>query len=163
MARAYIGLGSNLGDGILNCKKALDLMGHSPHTEVIEASSFYRTEPVGKKDQGWFINCVAHITTGLEPNGLLSFLLSIEKEMGRERKEKWGPRTIDLDILFYGDTVMKEGSLIIPHPLVQERRFVLIPLVELAPDLVHPVLKKSIIQLLAICPEAGQEVKRVEI
>jgi len=162
MVSAYIGLGSNLGDGIKNCKEALELMGSEPHTSVVERSSFYRTEPVGKKDQDWFINCVARVTTKLKPMDLLFYLLHIEREMGRERIEKWGPRIIDLDILFYEDIVMEEDTLVIPHPLIKERRFVLVPLAELTPNLVHPVLKKDVSELLAQCPKEGQEVEKVE-
>jgi 2-amino-4-hydroxy-6-hydroxymethyldihydropteridine diphosphokinase len=104
---------------------------------------------VGKTDQDWFVNGVVSLETSMDPRELLDFLLSIERKMGRVREAKWGPRTIDLDILFYGNQILKETDLQVPHPRLHERRFVLIPLKDVAPDLVHPVLGKTVSEILA--------------
>jgi len=146
---AYIGFGSNVGDGIKNCRRALEAIGADPRNRLGPCSPFYRTEPVGKRDQDWFINGVAAVETSMTPQEMLEFLLSVEDRMGRVRQEKWGPRIIDLDILFYGDMVLDENSLQIPHPRLRERRFVLIPLKDIAPDLIHPVFRRTISQLLS--------------
>ena len=154
---AYIGIGSNLGEPVPNCNLAIRAMAADPHTRVIEVSPFYRTEPVGKKDQGWFVNAVAVLETSRSPRELLEFIQAIERGMGRERKEKWGPRVIDLDILFYDDQVVREEGLLIPHPRLQERKFVLAPLNDIAPDLRHPLLNKSTAEILSELPE-GEKV-----
>ena len=153
----YIGIGSNLGDPVHQCNLAIRTMTADAGSRVIAVSPFYRTEPVGKKDQNWFVNAVAALETSRPPRGLLSFLQGIEREMGRERKEKWGPRIIDLDILFYEDRVVREEDLMVPHPRLQERRFVLAPLNDIAPGLRHPLLAKSIAEMLAELPE-GEKV-----
>jgi 2-amino-4-hydroxy-6-hydroxymethyldihydropteridine diphosphokinase len=108
---------------------------------------------VGKKDQAWFINGVIAVATSLRPREFLDFLLEIEHKMGRERGERWGPRVIDLDILFYGAEVLNEGGLQIPHPRLHERRFVLIPLRDIAPHLEHPLLAKTVSQIISELPE----------
>jgi 2-amino-4-hydroxy-6-hydroxymethyldihydropteridine diphosphokinase len=146
---AYIGFGSNVGDGIRNCRQALEAIGSDPRIRLVQHSPLYRTEPVGKRDQDWFINGVAAVETSMTPGELLGFLLSIEDRMGRVRKEKWGPRIIDLDILFYGDMVLDENNLQIPHPRLQERKFVLVPLNDIAPDLIHPVFRQTVSKLLS--------------
>ena len=160
---AYIGLGSNLGDKKANCLKALKMIDQLKDTELRAISPFYRTEPVGVSDQqDWYLNGVAQVATTSPPARLMEELLAIEKELGRERKKRWDSRTIDLDILFYGNMVINEESLEIPHPRLHLRRFVLVPLADLEPELVHPVLKKSIRELLEECPPEGQEVRRLE-
>lgn len=145
---AYIGLGSNVGDRKANCRKALELLGSAGR--VRKVSSFYRTEPVGYKDQGEFINAVAEIETDLSPQELLAACRRIEEELGRSREVRWGPRTIDLDILLYGSLKVNDHDpeLTIPHPLLTDRRFALAPLAEIAPRAVHPVLGKTAEELL---------------
>ncbi|MCH7949270.1 MAG: 2-amino-4-hydroxy-6-hydroxymethyldihydropteridine diphosphokinase [Candidatus Dadabacteria bacterium] len=146
MQRVFIGIGSNLGDTIGNCKIALEEIGN--FAEIVRISSLYETEPVGNEDQPNFINCAVEINTDLSPHELLSHLNSVEDKLGRVRGEKWGPRVIDLDIIFYDGLVMKDDDLIIPHPRAHLRRFVLEPICEIARDFIHPELKISILELL---------------
>jgi len=148
MSVAYIGLGSNMGDKVANLKKAVLELGKVPGNKVLAVSSFYKTEPVGGVEQDWFVNAAAEIETSLTPRELLNKLLYIEKNLGRVRDEKWGPRVIDLDILLYDDLVMNEEGLSIPHPYLHERGFVLVPLAEIAPKVIHPKFKKSISELM---------------
>lgn len=143
----YIGLGSNLGNRLENIRKAIELMKEQG-IEIVKESSIYETEPMGYKEQGWFLNSVVKGKTELSPKTLWKRLEKIEKLMGREREIKWGPRIIDLDILFYGDKILNGKELQIPHSELHKRRFVLVPLEEIAPELVHPVLNKSIRELL---------------
>ena len=146
---AYIGIGSNLGDKLGNCRRGIEAIGADARNRLVGHSRFYRTEPVGKKDQEWFINGVVAVETTMSPAELMEFLLSVEKEMGRVRQERWGPRIIDLDILFYGDRILDEEGLQIPHPRLHERRFVLTPLKDMAPGLLHPVFHRTVAQILA--------------
>jgi dihydroneopterin aldolase/2-amino-4-hydroxy-6-hydroxymethyldihydropteridine diphosphokinase len=146
-SKVFIGIGSNLGNKEENICKAIKLIGELDSTEVIDASSFYKTSPVGFVDQDWFINAVIKIKTYLPPNELMSSLLSIESSLGRIRKEKWGARTIDLDILFYGNIILNEEDITVPHPHLHERKFVLEPFCEIEPEFVHPVYNKSILRL----------------
>jgi 2-amino-4-hydroxy-6-hydroxymethyldihydropteridine diphosphokinase len=146
---AYIGIGSNLGDKQGNCRRAIETLGSDPRNRLVRCSPLYCTEPVGKTDQDWFVNGVVSLETSMGPRELLEFLLSVEKKMGRIREEKWGPRTIDLDILFYQDQTLHDNDLHIPHPSLHERRFVLIPLKDVAADLVHPELGKTVSSMLA--------------
>ena len=148
----FLGLGSNLGDRGANVQQALtDLERWG--VKVILSSSLYETEPVGNIDQPRFLNMTVKASTDRSPEDLLTVVLSIERSLGRVRRGKWGPRTIDVDILFYGDRVVGESGLVIPHPRLHDRRFVLEPMNEIAPDFVHPVLKKSIKELLNACPD----------
>ncbi|MDR9756398.1 MAG: 2-amino-4-hydroxy-6-hydroxymethyldihydropteridine diphosphokinase [Syntrophomonadaceae bacterium] len=135
---AFIGMGSNLGDRRTFLKEASLEIGSHPQLRVIRLSSLYETEPVGYLDQGWFLNQVMEIETTLTPEELLTFLQGIENKLGRKRLIRWGPRVIDLDILLYGNRTIETPKLIIPHPRMYERGFVMIPLQEIAPDLVHP-------------------------
>ena len=146
MFNAFIGIGSNIGNRTENCLEAIELV--SNFTVIKSVSSFYETEPVGNEDQPKFINAVAKVSTLLSPLNLLNSLKSIENQMGRERAERWGPRTIDLDILFYEDFILESQELTIPHKHLHRRRFVLEPLCEIEPRLEHPVLKQTVSKLL---------------
>ena len=143
---AYLALGSNLGDKEANLRRALELV-QQRGVEVVKTSSFICTEPYGVTDQPQFLNGVCEVRTSLEPLALLQTLLEIEQEMGRVRLRHWGERNIDLDLLLYEDVVMDTPELILPHPDMQNRDFVLLPLAEIAPELVHPILQKSIEEL----------------
>jgi 2-amino-4-hydroxy-6-hydroxymethyldihydropteridine diphosphokinase len=147
---AYIALGSNLGDRELNLLRAVSEVGRLPGSKVTALSSFYETSPVGTVKQDSFYNAVLRLSTGLAPRSLLNHLLRIEDEtFKRIRTIHQGPRRMDLDLLLYGDRVISEEDLVVPHPRLAERRFVLQPLCEIAPDLLHPLTGKSIRELLA--------------
>jgi 2-amino-4-hydroxy-6-hydroxymethyldihydropteridine diphosphokinase len=136
--KAYIGLGSNLGDREQAIRSALEGIAELPDTELVRVSSLYDTEPVGEVDQPNFLNAAVMVETELEPRTLLWNLMLIEKRLGRVRTQRWGPRTIDLDLLLYGDEIIEDDDLRVPHPEITRRSFVLVPLVELEPRLVHP-------------------------
>ena len=141
MADVYLGLGSNLGDKAANLREALRLLygARSAAIALLTVSSLYRTKPVGYVEQDWFLNAAVHIKTSLSPRELLTQLIEIECELGRVRTRRNGPRTIDLDILLWEDLVVNKDDLVIPHPRLHERLFVLEPLAEIAPDARHPV------------------------
>lgn len=141
---AYIGLGSNIGDRQQNLDLAIEMLRQTPLVAVTAVSSYRNTEPVGNVEQPDFLNAVAEIQTELEAQELLKVCNGIEKDLKRERIIHWGPRTIDLDILLYGNMVMKEDALEIPHPRMHERDFVLGPLCEIAPQAVHPIYQKTV-------------------
>lgn len=156
---AYLSLGSNLGNREQNLQKAIRRA--SALGRIVAVSSFYETEPVEFTDQPWFLNCVIALETTAHPAQLMAELLRIEHEMGRQRIVKKGPRSIDLDILLFGDAVVNTPELTIPHPEMTRRRFVLQPLAEIAPELLHPVSQKKVTQLLAeLAP--GQRVQKYE-
>ncbi len=146
--KAYIGLGSNMGDKNNNIKQALEYIEKQRGIKITKCSSLINTKPWGYMEQDDFINAVIEVSTFLEPEELLEVLLEIEKILGRERTIKWGPRSIDLDILMYDQFITHEDNLIIPHPRMHEREFVLKSLVEIAPHLIHPVLKRSMSDLI---------------
>lgn len=146
MAIIYIGIGSNMGDRQAHCKDAIEKL-KDKGIVIKKASSMYETKPWGLEEQSDFINMTVEAETGLSPEKLLKTLKEVEKEIGRKETVRWGPRIIDLDILFYDDIVINIEHLQIPHPLLHKRDFVLFPLSEIAPDKVHPVLKKNIRQL----------------
>lgn len=145
---SYLGVGSNLGDPAPKCVEAIGRLSRSEGIKVLRRSSLYKTEPVGLEDQPWYVNCAVEIRTGLRPRPLLDILKKIEREMGRTESVKWGPRVIDLDILLYGQEIVAEEGLKIPHPEMHKRRFVLQPLFEIAPYEIHPVYGISIKGLL---------------
>lgn len=145
---AYIGLGSNLGKRRENIEKALELLDYRKTIDIIMVSSLYDNEPYGYKDQPFFLNGVAKVSTSLRPTLLLKELKKIEKKMGRKVGKKWGPRIIDLDILFYDNIVFDNKELKIPHPESHKRWFVLKPMDDIDPNFFHPILKKTVHQLL---------------
>lgn len=149
----FLSLGSNLGDRRENLQRAKAHL--PPRVRVKRSSSMYETEPWGYTDQPAFLNQVIEVETALKPEALLQYLKQIEQKMGREETFKFGPRSIDLDILFYGSRVIREEDLEIPHPRLEERAFVLVPLVELAPGLKHPVHGRSVTELLAGVDRSG--------
>lgn len=155
----YLSLGSNVGDRAANLRSALDRLAAAGLVKAV--SSFYDTEPVDFPDQPWFLNCVLALETDKSPRELLEHALAIEADMGRRRTVVKGPRIVDIDILLAGNRVIKESGLKIPHPAMQERRFVLEPLAEIAADAMHPVLKKTVRELLAALPP-GQSVRPTE-
>ena len=134
----YIGIGSNLGNALKNCQHAVESLSLTTGVEITRVSPFYKTEPVGIENQNLFINAVVEIKTALSARNLFQNLQNIEKDMGREREVKGGLRIIDLDLLFYGQEVIKDADLIVPHPEIQRRRFVLEPICEIASYFIHP-------------------------
>lgn len=146
LAIAYLGLGSNLGDREENLRQALALL--SPKADVEKLSAIYETEPVGYKEQPLFLNLVCRIATDLPPDELVCFVKKIETEMGRIPSFPNAPRIMDIDVLLYDDTIMETQNLTIPHARLKDRAFVLIPLMEIAPDLIHPGLRKTIAELV---------------
>ena len=158
-AIAYLSLGSNVGDREGQLREAIRRLGSVGLIRLV--SSIYETEPVDFTAQSWFLNCVVVLETSFTAAHLMQQLLAIEKAMGRERTQKKGPRTIDLDILLFGNEVVNTANLTIPHPAMEKRRFVLQPLAEIAPETRHPVLNKSVRELLEDLPP-GQSVRRCE-
>ena len=143
----YIALGTNLGNRKTNLNAAIESL--PPDVNVLAESHIYETPPWGYEDQPAFLNMVVKAETDLEPEPLLQYLKQLEVELGRESNFRWGPRLIDLDILFYDDQIIDTPPLVIPHPRLHERGFVLVPLMDVAPDIVHPVIEKKISALLA--------------
>ena len=150
----YLGLGSNVGDRMAALDEALRQMDAGGF-RTVRRSSIWQTVPVGDVPQGWFLNAVVAGTTQLSPRELLGVCLETERAMGRVRAEKNGPRMIDIDVLFFGDEKLEEPGLVIPHPRLHQRRFVLEPLFEVAPKLKHPVLGLSVGELRARCTDAA--------
>lgn len=163
MERVLIGFGSNLGDSVQICTTAIERLRDHPHLRVRKISSFYRTSPLMLTEQPWFVNGVVLAETNMCPEELLKALHDIEREFGRDRQIRWGPRTLDLDLLAYGNLEVSLPTLTVPHPQLHARRFVLEPLLEIVPDWVHPSLKVSVRELLRQLPDHGeQEVQRME-
>lgn len=147
MTTVYLSLGSNIGDRAANIEKAIAALNERG-VKIVRQSRLYETEPVGIREQDWFLNGVAEAETSVAPQQLMETLLDIEKQMGRHRTIPGGPRLIDLDILFYGNEVIDVPGVQIPHPRLADRRFVLVPLSELAPGFMHPILRKTASTLL---------------
>ncbi|MEW6698008.1 MAG: 2-amino-4-hydroxy-6-hydroxymethyldihydropteridine diphosphokinase [Bacillota bacterium] len=160
MTLAYIGLGSNLGDRASYIQGALEKLAAAPGIQLLRIAYLYETAPWGKTDQDWFLNTVAEVASDLSPEELLQRLLEIENTLGRTREVKWGPRTIDLDLLLYGNEKVDLPHLQVPHPRLAERAFVLIPLGELCPEMILP---EGPVKELAKEVAAGQAIRRVEL
>jgi 2-amino-4-hydroxy-6-hydroxymethyldihydropteridine diphosphokinase len=153
----YLSLGSNIGDRAGNLNAAIDRL--RALGEVVAVSSFYETEPVECTAQPWFLNCAVKLDTEKNPDHLLAGILDIEQQLGRRRGQQKGPRTIDLDILLFGNSIVKAQGLTIPHPSMHERRFVLEPLAEIAPDVRHPVFTRTVLELRDALP-TGQAIRK---
>ena len=149
MARVFLSLGSNVGDRLVNIQQAVASLGMSDKIKVVKCSSFYETEPWGNKEQAWFLNAAIAIDTSFTCNELLSYCQIIEQKLGRVRntEKKWQERTIDIDILMYDNLILSSKDLIVPHPYMHERAFVLVPMLEVKADLVHPVFNKTVMEL----------------
>ena len=148
MARVFLSLGSNIGDRAANITQAVSFLSMSDKVKIIKTSSFYETEPWGKTNQDWFVNAALAMDCDMSPEELLQYCANIEDKMGRIRSEKWGQRIIDIDILMYDNLIYSNGkNLSIPHPLMHLRAFVLVPMLEVKADLIHPVFKKTISEL----------------
>jgi 2-amino-4-hydroxy-6-hydroxymethyldihydropteridine diphosphokinase len=159
---AYIAIGSNLGDRPANCRKGIQALDDRRQCWLQQCSRMYETEPVGFAEQGWFINCVIKIRTILSPFALLDRTQAIQRSLGRVGDTiRFGPRILDLDILLYDNVVMESSPLIIPHPRMHERRFVLRPLCDLDSTIVHPVLQREMGYLLAQLPDSGPQVVEI--
>lgn len=158
---AYIGIGSNIGDRVYNCKKAIEGIGSAKEIQILKKSSFYETEPWGYQDQPWFVNGALKIKTSFTAWNLLEYLLCIERKMGRGEHIKGLPRPIDLDLLLYDMDIIQSLKLKLPHSRLTERRFALIPLLEIESDLWHPLLECPLKDILSEIPEEHQQVKKL--
>jgi 2-amino-4-hydroxy-6-hydroxymethyldihydropteridine diphosphokinase len=152
MNKAYLLTGGNVGDRVSHLKEAAENMERYSG-KIMQRSSLYETAPWGKIDQAPFLNQALLLSTSLDASALLKIILEVEEKSGRKRAEKYGPRIIDIDILFFNNEILNQPDLKIPHPQIQNRRFALQPLCEIAPGWVHPVFKKTILQLLKECPD----------
>ncbi len=165
MEKAAIGIGANLGDSVRICLDAIETLRNYPAVNILGVSSLFRTKPVGYAEQNWFVNAAVLCETALGPQQLLDFLLELEKSFGRVRTLRWGPRTLDLDIIFFGSRRIDQPGLKIPHPLMHERLFVLAPLAEVEPEWVHPALGLSVNQMLdsLLQSDHAQEIQKLDV
>lgn len=152
MEEIYLGLGSNVGERKKHITQTINKI-ENQIGPCLQQSGLYKTAAWGKTNQSYFINQVIQISTSKAPIDILDGILDIERQLGRVRKEKWGERIIDIDLLFYGSEIVELPRLLVPHPFIAERRFVLVPLHEIAPDFIHPIFERSIGDLLADCPD----------
>jgi len=160
---AFVCVGSNLGDKLENCRRGVEGLTVDRKSIVSARSKIYRTAPVEDLDQDWFVNYVIALQTTHEPLELLGAIMRIEARAGRVRTgRKYGPRTLDLDILLFADRILDLPQLVLPHPRMHKRRFVLQPLCDINPDIMHPVLKKTVAELLADLPAAEQQVIEIQ-
>ncbi|GBC60175.1 2-amino-4-hydroxy-6-hydroxymethyldihydropteridin e diphosphokinase [Desulfonema ishimotonii] len=155
---AYVSIGSNMGDALENCRTGILALEESGASVITGRSHFYKTEPVDYTDQDWFVNAAVRMETRLRPAGLLTELNAIERRFGRDRKSsiRFGPRPLDMDIIFYDDLILNTSDLILPHPRMDKRRFVLQPICDIDPTCVHPVFKRNMQYLLAHLDDEGQ-------
>lgn len=151
--KAYIALGSNMGDRFEYLKKAILFLENHENITVVNTSSIYETDPVGYTDQDQFLNMAIQVVTGLKPLGLLDVCLKIEEELGRKREIRWGPRTLDLDILVYNQENIETEKLTIPHPRMSQRAFVILPLLEMEPNIMLPTMKEPLKNCLLSIPD----------
>lgn len=151
--RCFLGLGSNLGDRLANMQAAVECISQIDKVIVMKSSSVYETEPWGNPDQPLFYNSVLDCDADFHLESLLPYLKKIERQLGRQNTEKYSPRIIDIDVLFYGTVVRNMNDVVVPHPHIQDRKFVLIPLCDVAPEFIHPLKEQSISQLLANCAD----------
>ncbi|HBO83658.1 MAG: 2-amino-4-hydroxy-6-hydroxymethyldihydropteridine diphosphokinase [Deltaproteobacteria bacterium GWC2_42_11] len=158
MHTTFLSIGSNIGNGVDNIRKALDLIGRHEKIKIVKMSHLYKTEPWGNTEQAWFVNCIAKVETSLPVEIFFEQLKKVEAGLGRKhvpeslnqgKNKRYAPRLIDIDILFFGDTIVNYDALIIPHPLLHERAFVLIPFLDIDPLFVHPVLNRSISEMIS--------------
>jgi 2-amino-4-hydroxy-6-hydroxymethyldihydropteridine diphosphokinase len=156
MENVFLGLGSNVGKRIQFISQAVVRLMDLPATQLVKISSVYETEPVGVKNQGDFLNAVAWVVTTREAVQLYADIKAIEREIGRKKRARWGPREIDIDILIYGKMIVSEGPLIVPHPEMDKRNFVVIPLQEIAPALIHPLRQLPMREVARRCPDTAR-------
>ncbi len=156
MSEIYLGLGSNLGDRLMNLARCLKELKKNNEIQVTKISSVYESEPYGFLDQPWFLNMAVKIATNLEPLGLLKLTQQIEKQLGGKKTQRWGPRTIDVDLLSYNNLIFKHQMLKLPHQQLHLRKFVLLPLKEIAANFIHPGFKLTIDQMLMNCQDKGK-------
>ena len=160
--KAILSVGSNIGDSLSNCHEGIKALALTGKIFVGAESNFYKTEPVDYSDQEWFINCAVKIKTVLNPFELLDELKSVEKALGRKDKSiRFGPRILDMDIIFFDEIILKTANLVIPHPEMHKRRFVLVPVCDINPDILHPVFHKNIKEILDSIDKNKQKVYKL--
>ncbi|MDZ7262961.1 MAG: 2-amino-4-hydroxy-6-hydroxymethyldihydropteridine diphosphokinase [candidate division KSB1 bacterium] len=159
MSGIFLGLGSNVGDRLANLRNGLIELSATKSVQVVNCSSVYETEPVGYSQQPWFLNMAVEIDTQLDPFQLLRYTQRIEMQIGRRKTFRWGPRIIDIDLLYYRELVIHHPRLEIPHRRLRQRRFVLLPLQEIAAQFLHPGSQQTVADLVAVCPDNSQIVR----